>query len=131
MLTFVLLVTTSCTSSDRDFFESAYGEPSDQINVIAYQTEGSDNLFKSEYAWLLDVSADSDWANRVSSTEFSIGEKSDNGFHVAKHLISKFPHAFIADSTIRLYFVAEVERRSHYILRTEQGDSAIYYVSTI
>ena len=131
LIVLVSILTTSCKSSDSDFFESAYGEPSNQIEIISYHTEVSDNLLKNEYAWLLDVSADGEWVNRVSSTEFRSSDKSDNGFYVVKHLISKFPHAFSAESTKRLYFVKEIERRSHYLLRTEQGNNAIYYISTI
>ena len=131
LFTLVLLLTTSCTSNDRDFFESAYGKPSTEIEVISYQTEASDNLFKSEHAWLLDVSDENGWVNSVSVLEFSISDKSDNGFYIAKHLTSKFPHAFSAGNTKRLYFVKKIERRSHYLLKTEQGNNAIYYISTM
>lgn len=130
-----LFLISGCSPGTRDFYSFALKNPSKSVKVLSCYSEFVDNLFKREYAWLLDVSGEKSWKKEVTAVELGgIDSKPDDEetykrAYLPGYLISKFSKLSIDSSQSRLFYAGSSGSRDHYILCTPDENIVIYYIA--
>ncbi|GHA22159.1 hypothetical protein GCM10008090_35000 [Arenicella chitinivorans] len=130
LIVFSAFLLCSCNGKFDSFHDSAFKQPSENVIVLASNSEVSDNLFRKEYSWLINAKEDQDWLAQVSSYSF---EKKEYEYQSMPTLLTnKFPEVFSKSAEFQLYLVGEGPTgREHYLLTAKDNDHAIYYIATI
>ncbi len=127
----VLFVLLGCASTESRFFEMAFGAPStEKVSVVDYESEVVDNLFKSEYTWLLSsTSAEfGAWLHRLEAAEITDPYDLERLSKIAQ----KFETQEKGEVRGVLYRAGEgVDGREHYLFILDSGNVAVYHVATI
>ncbi len=114
------------------FSELAFGEPAPSIDVLEFDSKVVDNLFKSEYSWLLDISSNEAqlWMERLQLGPYDA--EADGMSHVPEYLARKFENQKLHVGSSALYHLGEGPNgREHYLVVFADRKMAIYYVSTV
>lgn len=127
----VLLVVVGCASKESRYFEMAFGAPStESVSVVDYESEVVDNLFRSEYTWLLSSTSTefSAWLNRLEATEITDAYDIERFSKIAQ----KFETLEKSDVRGVLYRAGEgIDGREHYLFILNSRNVAVYHVATI
>ncbi len=114
------------------FGEVALGTPASSIEVLEFDSKVADNLFKSEYSWLVDISSNEAqlWLERMGLGPYDAA--ADGAKHLPEYLAKKFQNHMLQVRGAALYHLGEGKNgREHYLVVFANRKKAIYYVSTV
>jgi len=129
---FVTIIIIMWLFANPKFEDMAFIPATENVEILDHEHKVVDNLFKSEYSWLIKVSDPSSQQWLLSQKDKPYDWIDDGKEGVPSYLIHKFERFDLDEKGSALKHLGEGRNgREHYLLLLKDNERAIYYIATI